>query len=316
MASTNTNRIKDKISICALAYNHINYLDDFFKGVLNQQLEDCIVEIIIGVDKGDDQTLEKCLEVQRQFPDLIKLIIHPERIGMMKNFVSVLGKADGEYIAFCECDDYWIDDNKLSAQIDLLKHFPNAGICFTDIKILKTETVAFEKNWATIEKKEYSLTDILVNNVISNCTVLMRNNIDDAILNQLLQFEVGDWPLYILSMYKDNCIAVYLNKITTIYRHHDRGFHSTKNTIDRLKITNTVYESLLKIISSPKFLKCINKQMTKNFYSMGVFQQNTSEAFTNYRISAKQISFSNLKFPLLSSLRILQSFFYTKKDCN
>lgn len=307
MATINLNRIKGKISICALAYNHFNYLDDFFKGVLNQRLDDCTSEIIIGVDQCEDQTLEKCLDYQRQFPALIKLIIHPQRVGMMQNFVNVLGKADGAYIAFCECDDYWIDENKLSAQIKLLEQHPKAGICFTNIKILKSGTGIFEKNWATILKKEYFLEDIIKNNVISNCTVVMRNNIDPLMLNEVSKFEVGDWPLYILSMYKDNSSAVYQNTITTIYRHHEGGFHSTKNTIQRLKITNTVYEGLLKIVKSPKILQCITKQLAKNFYSMGVFQTNKKEAIHNYRLSMKQISISNIRFPLLASLRIFQS---------
>ena len=310
MTAANINTIKGKVSVCALAYNHFNYLDDFFKGVLSQQVEDYQLEIIIGVDKCNDQTLEKCLDYQGQLPDIIQLIIHPERVGMMQNFVSVLGKADGAYIAFCECDDYWIDENKLSAQIKLLEQHPKAGICFTNIKILKSGTGSFEKNWATISKKEYSLEDIITNNVISNCTVVMRNNLNPAILNEVSKFEVGVWPLYILSMEKANNSAVYLDKITTIYRHHDGGFHSTKNTIQRLKITNSVYKRLLKIVQSRKVLKCIQRQLTKNFYSMGIFHNNKKEAVYNYRLSMKQISISNIRFPLLSGLRIFQSFLY------
>ena len=310
MITTNLNKIKGKISICALAYNHFNYLDDFFNGVLNQQQDDFIMQIIIGVDQSEDQTLEKCLDYQGQFPDLIKLIIHPERVGMMRNFVSVLDKADGEYIAFCECDDYWIVENKLSAQIKLLELHPQSGICFTDIKILKSGAGTFEKNWAVISKKIYSLEDIIQNNVISNCTVVMRNNLDSLMLNEVSKFEIGDWPLYILSMFKNNSSAVYLDTITTIYRHHKGGFHSARNIIERLKITNTFYERLLKIALSPKILQCISKQFTKNFYSMGVFQINKKEAIHNYRLCIKQISMSNMKYPLLSSLRIFQSYLY------
>ena len=235
---------------------------------------------------------------------------------MMQNFVSVLGNADGEYIAFCECDDYWIDENKLCKQLKLLGQHPDASFCFTDIRILKSETGDFEKNWATILKDKYNLEDIINNNVMSNCTVLMKNNIDTVMLNRVINFQVGDWPLYILSMYKSNTNAIYLNKVTTIYRHHMGGFHSTKNTIQRLQITNDVYKRLLRIVESRRILRCLNRQLAKNFYSMGVFQTNRTLAVENYRLSIKQISPSNLKFPLLSTVRVFQTFFFTNRIFN
>ena len=201
------------------------------------------------------------------------MIIHEERVGMMSNFIEVVKNADGEYIAFCECDDYWIDENKLSEQVALLEENKDAAICFTDIKILKGTTGIFEKNWATITKKKYSFRDIIKSNMISNCTVLMRNNADTNILHHLKKFEVADWPFYMLCMYKENSGAVYLDKITTIYRHHDGGVHSTKNTIQRLQITNNVYKALLEIFESPSIKKWIIQQLTKNFYSMGIFYE-------------------------------------------
>jgi len=308
MNEISPDKIKNKVSICALAYNHVNYLDDFFKGVLNQNIPGYRQEIIIGVDTCNDGTLEKCIEYKEKYPEKIKLIIHTDHVGMMKNAIDVYENADGEYIAFCECDDYWIDENKLSAQLDLLVKNKNAGICFTDIKILKSNTGVFEKNWATITKQKYSLKDIIRNHVISTCTVLMKNNIDHVILNNLIKFPVGDLPLYVMSMSKDNSSAVYLDKITTIYRHHDRGFHSTKSTLQRLEINNSVYKGLLEILTSPKIKKLITKELTRNFYSMGIFQTDKYLARKNYRSSMKKWSVSNIKYPLFSSFKFLKSF--------
>src|ERR1700692_3003966 len=112
----------------------------------------------------------------------------------------------------------------------------------------------------------------------------MRNNADKNMLEYLKNFEVADWPFWILSMYKDRSCAVYLDKITTIYRHHDAGFHSTKNTIQRLTITNNVYRALLKILEDPNIKKIITRQLTKNFYSMGIFQNDKYAARANYKL--------------------------------
>ena len=303
------NRVEDKISICALAYNHVNYLDDFFSGVLNQQVSHYKTEVIIGVDKCDDGTLQKCVKYKNKFPDLIKLIIHSERVGMMQNFVNVLRNADGEYIAFCECDDYWIDNNKLAAQVNLLKLQKDAGICFTDIKMLMDNTSLFKENWARITKKRYRLKDVIKENAITHCSVLMKNNLDESMLNQVLQFSVGDWPLYILSMLKDNSCAVYLDKITAVYRQHEGGSYSTKNTLQALSVTNSVYLSLLDIVENSKVRKWINGELAKNYYSLGVFQTDKILARNNYSMAIKNCSTESVKYALYAGLRLLKSYF-------
>ena len=308
MIKIDANRVKGKISICALAYNHFNYLDDFFNGVLNQQLENYHTEIIIGVDKCNDLTLEKCLEYKSRFPDLIKLIIHPFRVGMMQNFVNVLENADGEYIAFCECDDYWVGENKLVEQINILIQNNDAGICFTDIKILKPNDSFFTDNWATIKKNKYTIEDIIEFNVITTCSVVMKNNLDSIIINQLMKFEVGDWPLYILSMLKDNTNAIYSDKVTAVYRQHDGGIHSTKNTLQRLVITTSVYKSMMDIMRLKRTKQLLTRALAKNYYSMGVFETDKTNARSNYVLSIKKLNYFNLKFPLFSALRYLLSF--------
>ena len=59
-------------------------------------------ELIIGIDKSDDTSLEICIAYQKKFPDKIKLVHHTERVGMVQNFLSVYNLCKNEYIAFCE----------------------------------------------------------------------------------------------------------------------------------------------------------------------------------------------------------------------
>ena len=48
---------------------------------------------------------------------------------MKVGFVYNYSRAKGEYIAFCEGDDYWTDPYKLQKQIDFLECYSDYVIC-------------------------------------------------------------------------------------------------------------------------------------------------------------------------------------------
>jgi glycosyltransferase involved in cell wall biosynthesis len=87
-------------------------------------------EVLIGEDCSSDNTrlvIEKYIEL---FPKLIKLVTSSCNVGMKDNFLRALDACQGEYIAICEGDDYWIASDKLQIQIDLMKQYPKVNISF------------------------------------------------------------------------------------------------------------------------------------------------------------------------------------------
>lgn len=80
-------------------------------------------EILIHDDASTDKTASIIKEYEGKYPDLIKAIYQEENQysrGNNVNFI-LLERAKGKYLAFCEGDDYWIDENKLQKQVDFLK---------------------------------------------------------------------------------------------------------------------------------------------------------------------------------------------------
>ncbi|MFP1454296.1 glycosyltransferase family 2 protein [Escherichia coli] len=117
------------ISICCITFNHADYIEKCIEGFLAQKFPHKM-EIIIGDDLSSDGTREKLQKIQLQHPDLIKVIYNQENMGANKNILSVLRQAKGEFIAFCEGDDYWIHEDKLYLQYKLLKTNPSVDFCF------------------------------------------------------------------------------------------------------------------------------------------------------------------------------------------
>ena len=65
-----------------------------------------------------NETTVKIEEYIEKYPNLIKLIISYDNVGMNKNFIRTMKSCKGNFIAICEGDDYWTDPKKIQIQKD------------------------------------------------------------------------------------------------------------------------------------------------------------------------------------------------------
>lgn len=119
------------VSISCLTYNHAPYLRQCLDGFV-MQITSFPIEILIYDDASGDGTQNIIEEYQKKYPDIIKPIYQTENQyskGVKVGFVYNYSRAKGEYIAFCEGDDYWTDPYKLQKQIDFLECYSDYVIC-------------------------------------------------------------------------------------------------------------------------------------------------------------------------------------------
>lgn len=112
---------KVKVSIICLTYNHKNYIKKTLEGFLKQKVN-FKYEILINDDASLDGTQDILKEYEQKYPEKIKVIYQKEnQYSKGKSPAKFLYEiAQGDYLAFCEGDDYWIDANKLQRQIEFL----------------------------------------------------------------------------------------------------------------------------------------------------------------------------------------------------
>src|SRR6185503_4899479 len=125
-----------KVSVCMTAYNHEQFIERAIESVVTQKVS-LPVELFISNDNSTDGTDRICKDYASRYPEKIRYIQRPRNLGMMQNFVATLRECDGEYIAICEGDDYWFDENKLQIQADLLEREPELSMCCHDHFVLK-----------------------------------------------------------------------------------------------------------------------------------------------------------------------------------
>lgn len=133
MCSSNEKRatMKPLVSVIMLSYNHERYIEQALNSVLAQKTN-FEFEILIG----DDASTDDSAAVLREYAERdarIHLFVREENVGTTKNAYLLMTAAKGKYLASCESDDYWIDENKLQKQVDFLEAHPEFIGCCHDI---------------------------------------------------------------------------------------------------------------------------------------------------------------------------------------
>lgn len=133
------------VSVNMITYNHEPYIRQAIEGVMMQQT-DFEFELIIGEDCSQDRTREICFEYQKKYPDKIRVLWWHKNVSKLGgNGRRTRAHCRGEFIAFCEGDDYWIDPLKLQKQVDAMRENANVSFIFTSAKIFDNRTGEFRE---------------------------------------------------------------------------------------------------------------------------------------------------------------------------
>ncbi len=111
-----------KVSVCLVTYNQERYLRQLVRELMNQRTN-FPFEVIVGDDGSIDGSDATLLELALEFPERLKLLIHPVNIGATRNYLAVHRMARGSYVAHIDGDDLVLP-GKLQAQADILDANP------------------------------------------------------------------------------------------------------------------------------------------------------------------------------------------------
>ena len=263
--------MKPLVSVIMITYGHEKYIEEAIRGVFLQKTN-FPFELIISNDKSPDSTDEIVKNIIKYAPENIsvKYIQHPENIGMLPNFISTLKIATGKYIAVCEGDDYWTDENKLQKQIDFLEKNEDFTLTFHNVFIRNGETLRadldYEKRLSS--KNVYTINDLSKGNFIHTLSVVFRN-MEIEFPEWYFSSFLGDYPIW-LWLSKKGKIKYFPEKMG-VYR-ENVGVWSGKSQEEREFKTMLVLRNL---IPDFEMLPDVKKNLTytKNIYIKNFLKQ-------------------------------------------
>jgi glycosyltransferase involved in cell wall biosynthesis len=223
-----------KVSVLMITYGHDKYITQAIEGILAQKTS-FDFELLIANDCSPDETdkeVKKIIESHSE-GNKIKYLSNSKNIGMQLNFVNAYNNCTGEFIAFCEGDDYWTDPLKLQKQVDFLEENPDYVICYHKVKVLQNGVLKED----TITQKAAETTtikDLAKGNYIHTCSVVFRNNLFDKLPAYFYKSPVGDYFLHMLNARYGK--IKFLDESMGVYRLHENSVWSSKTQAKREQI--------------------------------------------------------------------------------
>lgn len=131
-----------KVSVICMAYNHEKYIANALEGFVSQKTN-FDYEVLINDDASTDRTASIIAEYAQRYPEIIKPVYQKKNLYSTDTDIILdilLPLAKGKYLAFCEGDDYWTDENKLQLQVDFLDAHPEYIACVHNTSKLEMMT--------------------------------------------------------------------------------------------------------------------------------------------------------------------------------
>ncbi len=281
------NNIEPLVSVLVSTYQHEEFISECLDSILEQKT-DFPFEILVGEDESRDKTRAICKTYAEQHPDKIRLFLRDRKTSQLYdengNYLcrfngKWLGLSmRGKYIASCEGDDYWIDENKLQKQINFLQANPDFSMCFHNAKIICThrpEAFTFTK----IKEGEYTGLDLYKDWVVPSASVVFSPDFienKDIFLNS--NFLFGDILLF-LELAEAGRVW-YFDELMSVYRRHEGNMTNTSFFENPENVKKYIIQQKQILQSFPDTYKKTAYKKISQYYFI-LFKQTAKKDFTS-----------------------------------
>lgn len=251
------------LTIYTPTYNQKDYIKQCIESILAQKTKYPFKHLIID-DASTDGTQEILKEYAKKY-EHIELIIHKKN-KMMVALSHFPFNITTKYAAWCDGDDFYIDEHKLEEQIELLENNPDYGLCFHRTYLLYEEDHCIKQIHPQDSmlpngiQNYYLPQDIIITNLLQSSSVMYRWLYHDTISSNFAFPVVPyDWALNILHAHKNK--IGFINKPMSIYRRHKKAiYYETEHSVTTHIIRYCINEI--------KFCTAIDKMTNYQYHTL------------------------------------------------
>lgn len=278
------------VSIYCAVYNHEKYLRTCLDGFV-MQTTTFPFEVIVHDDASTDHSADIIREYAEKYPNIFRPIYqtvnqYSQKVVIFDTFVFPLVR--GKYMACCEGDDYWCDENKLQLQYDIMEKNLDCHLCVHKVQgiteageILKNTFPNYSICEGIMSANEF-MPHVLNGYVFQTSSYFRRTEDVRMYINNKPDFakaaDVGDVPA--LLYYGNLGETYYINRTMSCYRMQSIGSWNErvlKNTDLNIKHCDSM----------------IRMYELFNLYSEHKYNSFVSQAIKRREFNKKTVSLSN-----------------------
>lgn len=256
------------VSVFMISYNQQDYIIEALESVLNQKT-DFTFQVVLSDDCSTDSTQDIVKGFLENHPekDRVIFIKQEKNLGWMPNFILTLKKCQesgAKYIAMCEGDDFWTNENKLQKQIDLLEQNPDVVLACHQYKELYNDGSIkdfpyFRKNFFQGNKSfKFSQKDFEEFMRIQTMTIVFRSSALDLSLKEKYDYYCDT---HIKHHILDHGLGLYTNDFDAVYRIHGKNVFMSLDVRKKTKFSYDVYKDLIVNNNSLGYKNLLNSAM-------------------------------------------------------
>ena len=241
---------KKTVSVVMCTFNGEKYLKEQLDSIIHQTYP--VDEILIQDDCSEDGTIGLLDRYSKEYPNIV-FSKNDVRLGVNKNFFSVLSKAKGDYIAIADQDDIW-ELNKIEEQLQaigdnllnfhLSEPFSSDGV-----------PIAFDKRIPN-----YGIIRMIYFNMIPGHTMLLRRDL----LNRIYDEQVFLYDA-LLAIAAGVCDKInYIDKVLVHHRRYMDAYSYHKPVTNGKSMKNIITYLYISL----QHLSCNRKNVYAHFNSM------------------------------------------------
>lgn len=259
------------VSVIVLTYNHEKYIKQALDSILRQKVN-FDYEILIGDDASTDNTVKVLKEYKSKYSKIIKLFLNEVNLGATRNAYNLLVNAKGKYLATCEGDDYWTDDNKLQIQVEFLEKNKELVGCSHYFTVVDEDNKPYKNQYLSwVKQKEiFTLNDFEGMFLPGQPATFLRRNL---FLNKSIDFSylykihrnVGDKTLMMIYLLYGNFALIkrnmscyrksYNNSLTgEIYKNKSRFLYEDYKILKDFEKILLLYDKNIKFFKGKKII--------------------------------------------------------------
>lgn len=258
------------VSVVIPCYNSAPYLHQAITSVLAQTLKP--IEVIVVDDGSTDETPE----ILAGFGDLIKVIRQPNS-GVSTARNKGIEAAQGEFVAFLDADDYFLDPNKLKEQLKLVRQ-TNSDITQSGWTIIGSngEKIANLEEWKLCPT--FNLENWLkVQSILPSALFIRRSALIEVGYFDTSLSYAEDVDLILRLLQKDYK-AVWLKKIAVVYRQHENN--ATRSLTKRVAPAEKVWDKFFSQTDLSPKIKRMEGLLRQSVYLYLAFESIEAKDFS------------------------------------